>query len=138
MPTDFTHLRPVFQAVSLYDDVTVEDADDLEVRLSATTKAIEGVPTDTSNLAVRAAVALARHVGREPTSESRFTKSIPVAGGMAGGSADAAATLLACDALWQSGVDPRVLHDIAIDGSAATCRSACSAARRLVAVAASS
>ena len=113
----FHNLATVFQAVSLFDDITVEDANALDVRvIDATTKApVEGVPTDTSNLAVRAVIALASHLGREPSVRIRIAKSIPVAGGMAGGSADAAATLVACDALWRSHLDASVLHDLAID-----------------------
>ena len=107
----FHSLVSVFQAVSLYDEVTVEDADDLGVAVRG--EDYDGVPTDSSNLAMRAAIALARHVGRAPAVRITIHKGIPVAGGMAGGSADAAATLVACDALWQTGLDPRVLHDIA-------------------------
>ena len=58
------------------------------------------VPLDQDNLAVRAAVALGQHAAVEPLVRLDLVKSIPVAGGLAGGSADAAATLLACDALW--------------------------------------
>jgi 4-diphosphocytidyl-2-C-methyl-D-erythritol kinase len=107
----FHSLVSVFQAVSLFDEVTVDDADDLGVEIVGDD--YDDVPTDTSNLAVRAAIALAHHVGRAPDVQITIRKGIPVAGGMAGGSADAAATLLACDALWQSGVDPRALHDLA-------------------------
>ena len=107
----FHSLVSVFQAVSIYDEVTVDVADDLEVTIVGDD--YDDVPTDASNLAARAAIALAHHVGRAPDVQITIQKGIPVAGGMAGGSADAAATLLACDALWQTGVDPHVLHDIA-------------------------
>src|SRR5690606_20186025 len=62
------------------------------------------VPTDGTNLAWRAAVALAEHVGVDPDVHLEIHKEVPVAGGMAGGSADAAAALVACDALWDTGV----------------------------------
>ncbi|MEN9711613.1 MAG: hypothetical protein RL441_1605, partial [Actinomycetota bacterium] len=55
------------------------------------------------NLAWRAAELLAKHAGVEPQVHLHITKRIPVAGGMAGGSADAAGALIACDALWQLG-----------------------------------
>jgi 4-diphosphocytidyl-2-C-methyl-D-erythritol kinase len=58
------------------------------------------VPLDASNLAARAVVLLAEHTGNDARVAVRITKTIPVAGGCAGGSADAAAALVACDALW--------------------------------------
>jgi 4-diphosphocytidyl-2-C-methyl-D-erythritol kinase len=107
----FHGLATVFQAVSLYDEVTVEAADELEVVIEG--DGAEDVPTDSSNLAMQAAVALALHLGREPSVRITIRKGIPVAGGMAGGSADAAATLVACDALWHAGLDAEDLHTLA-------------------------
>jgi 4-diphosphocytidyl-2-C-methyl-D-erythritol kinase len=107
----FHGLATVFQAVSLYDEVTVEEADELAVAVVGDDA--DEVPTDTSNLAVRAAIALAGHVGREPAVRLTIRKGIPVAGGMAGGSADAAATLVGCDALWGTALEASVLHEIA-------------------------
>lgn len=109
----FHSLSTVFQAVSLYDEVTVEDSGTLSVMIVG--EGVDEVPTDTSNLAARAAIALASHVGREPTVQITIRKGIPVAGGMAGGSADAAATLVALDALWHTALAPEVLHGLAID-----------------------
>jgi 4-diphosphocytidyl-2-C-methyl-D-erythritol kinase len=60
----FHSLVSVFQAVSIYDEITVDDADDLAVAIVGDD--YDDVPTDTSNLAVRAAIALAHHVGRSP------------------------------------------------------------------------
>ncbi|MGN6240448.1 MAG: 4-(cytidine 5'-diphospho)-2-C-methyl-D-erythritol kinase, partial [Cellulosimicrobium cellulans] len=74
------------------------------VSLSVTGLQADVVPTDETNLAWRAAVALAEHVGVDPDVRLEIHKEVPVAGGMAGGSADAAATLVACDALWEAGV----------------------------------
>jgi 4-diphosphocytidyl-2-C-methyl-D-erythritol kinase len=107
----FHGLATVFQAVSLYDEVTVSDADALIVEIEG--EGAGDVPTDASNLAARAAAAIAALVGREPHARISIRKGIPVAGGMAGGSADAAAALVACDALWQAELGPEALHDIA-------------------------
>jgi 4-diphosphocytidyl-2-C-methyl-D-erythritol kinase len=107
----FHDLSTVFQAVSLYDEITVEDADELDVVVEGDGR--DDVPTDTSNLAIRAAIALARQLGREPAVRITIRKGIPVAGGMAGGSADAAATLVACTALWESDIDADALHALA-------------------------
>lgn len=109
----FHDLVTVFQAVSLYDEVTVSEADRLGVEVTGEDAAM--VPTDGSNLAVRAAVALAQRLGRTPNVRIAIRKGIPVAGGMAGGSADAAAALLGCDALWQSAAGGDVLHAIAAE-----------------------
>lgn len=95
----FHELATVFQAVSLYDEVTARAGAGITLSLSGEGDA--DLPADASNLAWRAAKALAQHAGVEPDVELHVRKSIPVAGGMAGGSADAAATLVACDALWR-------------------------------------
>ena len=90
-------LATVYQAVGLYDDVTVTDAPDWSVGLTAP---IDGVPLDDTNIAIRAGRALVAHHGLDLAARITIAKGIPVMGGMAGGSADAAATLLALDRLW--------------------------------------
>ena len=87
-----------------------------ELSVSVTTAdgvPLDDVPQDRSNLAVAAALALAERAGVEPLVRLHITKRIPVAGGMAGGSADAAAALVACDALWQTGLSRAELLEIA-------------------------
>lgn len=97
----FHELVNVFQAVSLTDEVTAQPSDGgVSVALSG--EHVRGVPTDRRNLAVRAAHALARHAGVTADAALHVRKQIPVAGGMAGGSADAAGALVACDALWDT------------------------------------
>lgn len=90
-------LATVYQAVGLYDDVTVVEADDWAVGL---TEPVDGVPLDEGNIAIRAGRALTGHHGIDRAARITIAKGIPVMGGMAGGSADAAATLLALDRLW--------------------------------------
>jgi 4-diphosphocytidyl-2-C-methyl-D-erythritol kinase len=106
-------LATVFQAVSLYDDLTATAARRLRITLSGDD--IAGVPKDESNLAARAVIALANRVGLAPDVHLHLRKGIPVAGGMAGGSADAAAALVACDALWGLRLDRSELMDLAAD-----------------------
>jgi 4-diphosphocytidyl-2-C-methyl-D-erythritol kinase len=97
----FHALATVYQAVGLYDRVTVRDADEVSMTVRADARlSLVDVPTDGSNIAVRAALLLARHHGLDRGVRIGIDKGIPVAGGMAGGSADGAATLLACDHLW--------------------------------------
>ncbi|BBA97797.1 putative 4-diphosphocytidyl-2-C-methyl-D-erythritol kinase [Actinacidiphila reveromycinica] len=97
-PDGFHDLANVFLAVGLYDHVTATSADGLTV--TAEGRDVEGIPLDASNLAARAAIALAERHGIAPDVHLHIAKDIPVAGGMAGGSADGAGALLACDALW--------------------------------------
>jgi 4-diphosphocytidyl-2-C-methyl-D-erythritol kinase len=94
----FHDLANVFLAVGLYDEITVEPAD--ELRITCSGPDAHQVPLDGTNLAARAAVALAARHGIDPRVHLHIDKDIPVAGGMAGGSADGAGALLACDALW--------------------------------------
>lgn len=97
----FHALATVYQAIGLFDQVTVTPAEDVTVTVEADPRlTVAGVPTDESNIAVRAARLLADHHGLEHGVAISLHKGIPVAGGMAGGSADGAATLLACDRLW--------------------------------------
>jgi 4-diphosphocytidyl-2C-methyl-D-erythritol kinase len=96
-PDGFHPLATVYQAVALYDDVTVSESEDWSVRL---TEPVDGVPLDETNIAIRAGKALTAHHESELCAEIVIAKGIPVAGGMAGGSADAAATLVALDRLW--------------------------------------
>ncbi|WP_406243936.1 4-(cytidine 5'-diphospho)-2-C-methyl-D-erythritol kinase [Streptomyces anulatus] len=100
-PDGFHDLANVFLAVGLYDEVTVTPADELRITCAGADAA--RVPLDTTNLAARAALALAERYGVEPAVHLHIAKDIPVAGGMAGGSADGAAALVACDALWGTG-----------------------------------
>jgi 4-diphosphocytidyl-2-C-methyl-D-erythritol kinase len=109
-PDGFHDLANVFLAVGLHDHVTAAPAD--ELRITAAGRDTASVPLDASNLAARAAVALAARHGVAPHVHLHIDKDIPVAGGMAGGSADAAAALLACDTLWGLGTGRDVLLEI--------------------------
>ncbi|MEU3411268.1 4-(cytidine 5'-diphospho)-2-C-methyl-D-erythritol kinase [Streptomyces sp. NPDC006658] len=100
-PDGFHDLANVFLAVGLYDEVTVTPAEELRVTCEGPDAG--QVPLDRTNLAARAAIALAGRRGIEPDVHIHIAKDIPVAGGMAGGSADGAGALLACDALWGTG-----------------------------------
>ncbi|MGW1268134.1 4-(cytidine 5'-diphospho)-2-C-methyl-D-erythritol kinase [Streptomyces sp. NPDC002491] len=109
-PDGFHDLANVFLAVGLYDEVTVTPADGLRVTCEGPDAA--QVPLDRTNLAARAAIALAERYGRTPDVQVHIAKDIPVAGGMAGGSADGAGALLACDTLWGTGATRDELLDI--------------------------
>jgi len=112
-PDGFHQLATVFQAVGLHDDVTVERADDWGVTVNG--PYAELVPADGTNLALRAARLLADAAGIEVPVHITIDKDIPVAAGMAGGSADAAGALLACDALWGVWTSRTALEELAAE-----------------------
>lgn len=104
-------LATVFQAVSVYEDLTATTAEDLTLTVSGAQA--DDVPTDGTNLALRAAHLLAEVTGVDPCAALHIHKAVPVAGGMAGGSADAAAALLALDTLWATGLSREALAELA-------------------------
>ncbi|WP_152192348.1 4-(cytidine 5'-diphospho)-2-C-methyl-D-erythritol kinase [Georgenia satyanarayanai] len=104
-------LATVFQAVSLPEDVIASPAEALSLTVEG--RDAERVPTDDSNLALRAARLLQEHTGLTAGAHLHIVKQVPVAGGMGGGSADAAAALLACDQLWDAGLDREQLVQLA-------------------------
>ncbi|MEV6090432.1 4-(cytidine 5'-diphospho)-2-C-methyl-D-erythritol kinase [Streptomyces cellulosae] len=110
-PDGFHELANVFLAVGLYDEVTATPSPD-GLRITCEGPDAAQVPLDRTNLAARAAVALAERYGRTPDVHLHIAKDIPVAGGMAGGSADGAGALLACDALWGTGASREELLGI--------------------------
>ncbi|CAL9509446.1 4-diphosphocytidyl-2-C-methyl-D-erythritol kinase [Streptomyces sp. enrichment culture] len=105
-------LANVFLAVGLQDRVTARPAPRLSITCAGPGSAL--VPLDGTNLAARAAELLAEHTGRERADvHLHIDKDIPVAGGMAGGSADGAAALLACAELWGTGTPREELLELA-------------------------
>ncbi|MCI2959367.1 4-(cytidine 5'-diphospho)-2-C-methyl-D-erythritol kinase [Agromyces atrinae] len=88
-----------YQAVSLYEEVTAYPSETFSVEFSGSIDT-SALPADRTNLAIRAAKMLARKAGIPTGVRLEIQKNVPIAGGMGGGSADAAATLVACDALW--------------------------------------
>ncbi|MET8893486.1 4-(cytidine 5'-diphospho)-2-C-methyl-D-erythritol kinase [Streptomyces albogriseolus] len=110
-PDGFHELANVFLAVGLHDEVTATPSPD-GLRITCDGPDAAQVPLDRTNLAARAALALAERYGRTPDVHLHIAKDIPVAGGMAGGSADGAGALLACDALWGTGASREELLGI--------------------------
>ena len=100
-PDGFHELATVFQAVGLCDEIVARPSDAPGITLTLSGEGEGVLPLDESNLAFRAALLLAERSGLEPSVDLHIHKAIPIAGGMAGGSADAAGALLACDALWR-------------------------------------
>ncbi|MFI9329660.1 4-(cytidine 5'-diphospho)-2-C-methyl-D-erythritol kinase [Kitasatospora sp. NPDC052868] len=113
----FHDLANVFFAVALGDEVTAADGEPgTGITLTCSGPDADAVPLDDGNLAARAARLLAAHHGlAEPDLRLHIAKAIPVAGGMAGGSADGAAALVACDALWGLRTPVGVLLELAAE-----------------------
>lgn len=110
-PDGYHELTTVYHAISLFDELTARRGDTLAITMEG-----EGAGTlalDESNLVLRAARALARHTGRPAHARLHLRKQIPLAAGLAGGSADAAAALVACDSLWGTGLSRDELADVA-------------------------
>jgi 4-diphosphocytidyl-2-C-methyl-D-erythritol kinase len=110
-------LATIYQAVSLYDEVHAAWAEPDEFAVTVSGEGADLVPTDETNLALRAARLLARDYGQGGSLGALLSikKAIPVAGGLAGGSADAAAALLACAVLWDLDVGSDELTPLAAE-----------------------
>lgn len=104
-------LATVFQAVSLFDEIEASPAEPGEFRVTVHGDQADQVPDGPDNLAIRAARLLAEQVDHHDAGANLvIRKSIPVTGGMAGGSADAAGALLACSVLWDLDITPDELR----------------------------
>ena len=104
----------VFHAIGLFDEVVANDGiPGAGIRLSMEGEGVEAVGVGPDNLVWRAAKALAEYADVALDVELHVRKAIPVGGGMAGGSADAAAALVACDALWRTGLGREELDVLA-------------------------
>ena len=110
----FHQLVTVFQAISIFDDVTIkmgEQGSGIDISVSG--DQIHGVPTDASNLVAKAVELIAKKFEIDIDVSIEIKKSIPVAGGMAGGSADAAAAIVAIDELFDLKMTREEMHEIA-------------------------
>jgi 4-diphosphocytidyl-2-C-methyl-D-erythritol kinase len=109
-PDGFHELNTVYHAISLFDELRASDGDTLTLTMEG--EGAGELALDETNLVIRAARALAAHARVPAYARLHLKKSIPLAGGLAGGSADAAAALLACDTLWGTGVPREELAEI--------------------------
>ena len=110
----FHEVTTVFQAISLFDDVTVtEGKAGSGTTISVTGQTANGVPADASNLAIRAAQLMMKEFELSSDLEIKLKKEIPVAGGMAGGSADAAGVIVGLDSLYELGLSRDEMEKIA-------------------------
>jgi 4-diphosphocytidyl-2-C-methyl-D-erythritol kinase len=113
-PPDITGFHPLltaFQALDVWDELTVTTAGSMAIEIAADFD-VTTIPLDKENLAWRAHSLLSEHVAPLPPTHFDITKRIPVAGGMAGGSADAAAATIALAQLYELDTDTSNLRDI--------------------------
>ncbi|HEY0699334.1 MAG TPA: 4-(cytidine 5'-diphospho)-2-C-methyl-D-erythritol kinase [Micromonospora sp.] len=110
-PDGYHELNTVYHAISVHDELTARRGDTLTLTMEG--EGAGELALDDSNLVIRAARALAEQVGVPAHARLHLRKQIPLAGGLAGGSADAAATLVACDALWGTGLSRDELAAVA-------------------------
>jgi len=101
----------VFQAVSLMDVLKISESDQFAISIKG--DYTTGVPLDQSNLVFKAVQLMSEKFDTSTKLDVEINKSIPVAGGMAGGSADAAATLLGIDQLYGLGLTKDELGEVA-------------------------
>ena len=97
----YHELATVFQSVSLFDEVTVSQ---IESGIEITSDSKSNIPLDKENLAFRAAEIMCKKFDIETGLAIKIKKEIPVAGGMAGGSADAGGAIVAIDSLFSLGL----------------------------------
>jgi 4-diphosphocytidyl-2-C-methyl-D-erythritol kinase len=109
-PDGFHELTTIYLAIALYDEVTARRGDQLTLTMEG--EGAGDLALDDSNLVIRAADLLAKAAGVPAHARLHLRKQIPIAGGLAGGSADAAAALVACDALWGTGMSRDELADL--------------------------
>ncbi len=110
----FHNLVSVFQAISIFDEVTISISQPKTgITVSIVGDQTHGVPADANNLAAQAAVLMAKEYDLDLDIHIEIKKSIPVAGGMAGGSADAAATIVAIDYLFSLGMNREEMSEVA-------------------------
>ena len=109
-PDGYHELSTVYHAISLFDELTARPGDTLTLTMEG--EGTGALPLDETNLTIRAARALAARCRVPAHARLHLRKSIPLAGGLAGGSADAAATLVACDLLWGTGLSRDELAEV--------------------------
>ena len=112
-PDGYHDIQTIMQSLELHDDVTVEQTGGTGITVTAS---VDTIPTDESNLAVKAVKAFAAKTGVPADGLSiHIEKRIPVAAGLGGGSSDAAATLRALNVLYETNLSVDELAEIGIE-----------------------
>jgi 4-diphosphocytidyl-2-C-methyl-D-erythritol kinase len=113
-PDGYHEIVSVFHAVNIFDEVVASDGiPGAGINVTMEGDGVEVVGLGEDNLVYQAGLALGAYADVALDVDLHVRKNIPIAGGMAGGSADAAATLVACDALWRIGMGREELETLA-------------------------
>ncbi len=110
MPDGYHEIYSVMQPISLYDEITIDVRDGEGVRVVSDSPSI---PSDSSNLAGRAAIAFLKRIGCKKAIDISIKKNIPVAAGLGGGSSNAATVLMALNGLLGTGLGDSALMELA-------------------------
>ena len=110
----YHNLVSVFQAISIFDDIMIKLGEPGSgLTISVTGDQTHGVPADANNLAAKAVSLISKEYDLTVDAHIEIKKSIPVAGGMAGGSADAAGTIIGIDYLYSLDMTREEMTEIA-------------------------
>jgi 4-diphosphocytidyl-2-C-methyl-D-erythritol kinase len=109
----FHEVWTLFQSIDLADEISVEDQPNEAVSL--VTEPAGAAPQGRDNLVMKAVSALREHTGAKRGAAIRLRKRIPVGAGLGGGSADAAAALVALDRVWKTRLSEQELTTLAAD-----------------------
>jgi len=109
-PDGYHLLQTAFRFIDLADSLVFRPRDDGRIVLEGSLPDVE----DESNLVVRAARAVGKHLPRPAGATIALRKTIPIGGGLGGGSSDAATTLIALNRLWRVGLSVDQLADLGL------------------------
>lgn len=104
-------VKMIMQTVNIYDTLTLSKKEDAQIVITTNTGEL---PLNEDNLIYKAAKLLFERTGKEAGVSIHLDKQIPIAAGMAGGSTDAAATLLGLNELYDLGLNKEELAEIGV------------------------
>jgi 4-diphosphocytidyl-2-C-methyl-D-erythritol kinase len=116
-PDGYHNIDTIFHTIDLSDAMELRRAtnDEIDVRMHQPRGVRADIPSGEGNLVVRAAKALARRTDKASGARIDVAKRIPVGAGLAGGSANAAGTLVGLNDLWGAALDAREIHDVGLE-----------------------
>lgn len=109
LPSGYHALETIFAPINWFDDLLLEPSDTLELICDH-----PDIPTDETNLCLKAAKALQNYAGVKEGVKIRLQKRVPIGAGLGGGSSDAALTLSALNEFWQLDIPPKKLQELAV------------------------
>lgn len=105
----FHEIKSIMQSIDLHDEIIMEETDDGKISLAGSSKELR---YDDSNLIMKSARMLQSKYGIGKGASIFLKKKIPIEAGLAGGSSDAAGTLIGLNKLWKLNLSPEELSEI--------------------------